>query len=146
MAKVWIPHGRVRDMIASSSIMIREHKPKDLYDSVTFKVHNKLFGMKGITFSKKHVAIHRELATHNEYFQTVIIFHELVHVAQQSDLGWLEFMGEYFWEWVSSGFSYQNMKKIGFEKEAIDITKQFSNSIGYRISAKEGKFADHYKE
>ena len=150
MAKEWVPDRKVWEMIHGTHVMIRNKMPGDLYDKVTFKVHNELFGMSGITFSKDHVAIARKVTVvyNNDYtkhkFQAVIVFHELVHVAQQDDWGWFGFMTTYFWEWIRAGLNYRIMKKKGIEKEAIDITKEFAASIQYRIREGSDRISQHY--
>ena len=151
-AKIWEPDQKIWEMIHGTFVEIRGRQAGELYDKVTFKVHNELFGMAGITFHKDHVAIARKVTVvyphqHTEVYkyQASIIFHELVHVAQQEDLGWFNFMATYVWEWIRCGLNYGNMKKMGFEKQAIDLTKEFADSINYRLRVyKDDKISQHY--
>lgn len=53
------------------------------------------------------------------------LFHELVHIAQMRVDGRHKFRRRYFWQWVFSGFSYDRMKKRGYELEAVEAEEKF---------------------
>lgn len=130
----WIPNDKVKALIRSTLVQIRGYKPGDLLDEAKFYrtgVITNLFGMGGITFSKSRIVMGRNVtcSTHDKWVST-IVFHELVHVAQQKDLGWFGFMATYIWEWIKCGFSYRRMKQIGIEKEAYAKQGEYSKEIG----------------
>jgi len=127
--KVFTPPMTVIQKITASSVLIRHHKPIDLFNQATFRIAGPfmtLFKMGGITFHKDYIVLSKALCeSDNCQWQAKIIFHELVHVAQQKDWGWSTFMSQYLWEWVSSGFSYERMKEKSIEKEAYALADYF---------------------
>ena len=46
--------------------------------------------------------------------------HEMMHVAQYEELGFMGFLTTYIWQWVKHGFSYT---KIDLEVEAREASK-----------------------
>ena len=101
--------------------------PVELYDEVElYKVT--WFWQLGITFHEDLILIDDSVYdSGNRFFQTLLIHHELVHVAQQRTMpqGLVGFYVTYGMEWVRSGFSYKRMRKIGIEAEAIRETDKF---------------------
>jgi len=127
----WHPSEEVKELVCRGAD-IRGRNVKELYEKSKFYTASKLFGMGGITFSKKMIIFSNKVtSSNNAYWQAELIYHELVHVAQQVTLpqGWVGFIATYTWEWVRAGFKYQNMKKSGLEEEAYRLQKIFSQSI-----------------
>jgi len=132
----WVPSVRVVELLNSTSIRIRGYTAGELLETATFRRAGpiiSLFGMGGITFSRKWLVLSKKVcdAVQSPKYQASLVFHELDHVAQQRDWGWIRFMIRYAWEWIKSGFSYERMKKIGIEKEAYDLQAVFNQEIGY---------------
>jgi len=123
--KTWEPSKQVRDLITRSPVKIRGYYARDLLAEARFKVAGpiaRLFGMTGITFRADCIVLSKEFCASNDpLWQSAVIFHELVHVAQQKDMGMLAFKGTYVWEWIRAGGSYQKMKLFGLEQEAFAI-------------------------
>jgi len=127
--KTWYPSSKVQKMISRTPGTIRGYFPAQLLADATFKIAGPIasfFGMTGITFRKDCIVLSEEFCSSgNPGWQSAVIFHELVHVAQQKNMGMLAFKSIYVWEWIKSGFSYQKMKRIGLEKEAYDTEAAF---------------------
>ena len=127
--KTWEPSSRTVSLITRSPVTIRTHHARYLLAEARFKVAGpiaSLFGMKGITFRKDCIVLSKEFcASTNHSWQATVIFHELVHVAQQKDMGMLDFKADYFWQWIRAGGSYQKMKLFGLEQEAFAIEQSF---------------------
>ena len=127
--KTWEPSKQVRDFITRSPVKIRGYYARDLLAEARFKIAGpvaRLFGMTGITFRPSCIVVSEEFCASNDpLWQATVIFHELVHVAQQKDMGMPSFKITYFWEWLQSGGSYQKMKLFGLEQEAFAIEQAF---------------------
>ena len=128
--KTWEPSSRTVSLITRSPVTIRTHHARYLLAEARFKVAGpfaSLFGMTGITFRKDCIVLDKEFcyASNKPRWQATVIYHELVHVAQQKDMGMLGFKITYAWEWISAGGSYQKMKLFGLEQEALAIALAF---------------------
>ena len=130
--KTWEPSSRTVSLITRSPVTIRTHHARYLLAEARFKVAGpiaSLFGMKGITFRADCIVLSKEFCASNDpLWQSAVIFHELVHVAQQKDMGMLAFKATYVWEWIRAGGSYQKMKLFGLEQEAFAIEQAFVKS------------------
>jgi len=126
--KTWEPSKQVRDLITRSPVLIRGYYARDLLADCTFKVAGpiaSLCGMTGITFRPGCIVLSKEFCASDNPNWQAAIFHELVHVAQQKDMGMLAFKATYVWEWIRAGGSYQKMKLFGLEQEAFAIEQSF---------------------
>ena len=128
--KTWEPSFTVCKLIVQSRLVVRGYHAEELLKTATFKLAGPiatLFGMTGITFRPNCVVLSRELCgSKNTAWQARVVFHELVHVAQQLDLGLSTFMADYIWQWICAGGSYKNLKKYGLEKEAYEWEENFA--------------------
>ena len=128
----WYPSDKVLNYVFQGPV-IRGYTPKDLYDKCKFYVKDQ--DMAGITWSKDNVTFSTKFSkSRNAKYQAEVVYHELVHVAQQLTMpqGWVGFMVTYGWQWVISGFSYKRMKKRGIEEEAYRMQKVFADLILYK--------------
>jgi len=128
--KKWNPPKATMILLRTGPRMIRTHTIHSLLNASTFRIAGPiltLFGMGGITFHKKYIVLSKTLCNNSlPTRQAKLIFHEMVHVAQQRDMGWVKFMAQYICEWVKCGFSYKKMKKVGLELEAYTLADEFS--------------------
>ena len=128
--KTWEPSFTVCKLIVQSRLVVRGYHAEELLKTATFKLAGPiatLFGMTGITFRPNCIVLSRELcASKNTAWQARVVFHELVHVAQQLDLGMATFKADYIWQWICAGGSYKNLKKYGLEKEAYEWEENFA--------------------
>lgn len=60
--------------------------------------------------------------------QLSVVRHELRHVMQYKELGFMRFLCTYVWQWVKHGFSYT---KIDLEVEAREAAKSTLTPIFY---------------
>jgi hypothetical protein len=129
--KRWRPNEQIREYLTEYGHGFRGFMPVELYDMAEFYCAP-WFWYRGITFNEDRILFDDDVYnSQNMYFQTLIVHHELVHVAQQKTMpqGLLGFYVTYGWEWVRSGFSYHRMKKIGIEAEAIRETDKFRGAL-----------------
>ena len=128
----WTPSQDVTRYVVKHGDSIRGLTTHQLWAKSKFYTKKKLAGgMAGITFHKDKVMFSDAVPTWEAQRQASIIYHELVHVAQQLQMpqGWIGFMTTYLWQWIRSGFSYQKMKTFGLEKEAYARQYKFEDKI-----------------
>ena len=136
LAKRWHPNDKVEHYVVNHGFPIRGLETKELWESSKFFSRKKAFGMSGITFHKKRIVFSSSLTHSNNFtWQAAIIYHELVHVAQQRTFPqkWVGFMTTYLGQWIRSGFSYEKMKSFGIEKEAYALQRKFVQSLTEKI-------------
>jgi hypothetical protein len=120
----WEPGEEVRSLIREYGGCIRGYASMELYLKTEFLTESKWW-MLGLTVNE-HTVIFDPAVKHKlPVDQAYIIYHELTHVAQFRDFGWVGFMGTYLGQWFRSGLSYQKMKERGLEKEAIQQSNDF---------------------
>ncbi len=112
---------------------IRDIPPEELLGTVEIKVTDSRFlllGRRCVAVNKGTLLVSsRKFADLNKKQQASIIYHELVHIAQQQSMGWLRFKMKYMWQWICADFSYKKMKKMGLEKEATNMQDLFSRRV-----------------
>jgi len=132
MATRWTPSIDVQNYVCNSPLEIRGMTTSYLWEKSKFYYGKQMFGMSGITWSRKKIMFSTELVENGSpKSQASIIYHELVHVAQQLDWGWFKFMAKYVEEWITAGCKYENMKKSGIEREAYRRQELFDESMRY---------------
>jgi len=128
----WYPHDKVKYLVTQVGKPIRGIPTSELWDDSKFYDGKKNFGMSGITFSRKKINFSKELIeSDNHKLQASIIYHELVHVAQQKKMGWMNFMATYLGQWMRAGCRYENMMEKGLENEAYGKQEMFDDKIRY---------------
>lgn len=128
----WHPDNLVKQTVIQFGMAVRGKTAEQLWDMSKFYNGKKNFGMSGITYSRKKIVFSSNLIRSTDHnAQSSIIYHELVHVAQQADWGWFRFMMSYLGEWIASGFTYRRMKDKSIEKEAYDKQYEFNDYIGH---------------
>jgi len=120
----WKPEKEVPKLLHKHGFEIRGKKLLTLYYNTKFYISDAV-PMLGITLSKSKVYFDSIILPCTYRKQAQSIVHELTHVAQFLDMGWVKFMATYVKEWVKAGFSYRNMKHFGLEKEAYDNECRF---------------------
>lgn len=127
MTSIFTPDPQIKSWISAYTSKIRGCTASQLYSSTKLFISDSwsLKGFVGITVSDDTVIFEKSIRTISLERQAARIFHELVHVAQYRDFGWLGFVGTYFGQWIRSGFSYNRMKDKGLEHEAILRTSMF---------------------
>lgn len=120
----WTPKEAVRKYIKDSDFSVRDKPVASLYDQVTFYITEHFWKL-GIAISKRAIFFTPMITVFSDRRQAGKIVHELTHVAQYMDYGWVGFIATYAWEWVRSGFNYDKMKNIGMEKEATAAELKF---------------------
>ncbi len=127
----WEPSEAVTSLIREHGRSIRGYPALGLYLQTEFALESKWW-MLGLTVSENLVIFDPAIECKSDIDQAYIIYHELTHVAQFRDYGWLGFMGTYIGQWFRSGLSYQKMKGKGLEKEAIQQSNDFrARCMGY---------------
>lgn len=124
MAKRWTPNAEVKALIVESGFVIRDKPVTELFPQVEFYLAEKFWKL-GIAINRNRVMFNPLITTYSDRRQAGKIVHELTHVAQYIDYGWVGFIATYTWEWIRSGFSYERMKAFGMEKEAINTELKF---------------------
>jgi len=102
-----------------------------------FRLVDQCFGMAGITLGdtvlllKDYVLRHPCEIINGSVDSTLpgLIYHELTHVSQVLNDGSTKFLVKYIWQWIKSGFSYDKMKYIGYEKQAYLAQYELVNMI-----------------
>jgi len=135
----WYPDEKIRKFIVEYGHEVMGVFPVDLYDDSKFYCAP-WFWLKAITLHEDFILVDDDLYnSKNIYLQTLILHHELIHVGQQKTMprGLVGFYVTYSSEWIRSGFSYKNMKKIGLEAEAIRETNIFKQALykGEKVDA-----------
>ena len=120
----WEPGEEVTSLIREYGRSIRGYPALGLYLQTEFVTESKWW-MLGLTVNEHMVIFDPAVIYKLPIDQACIIYHELTHVAQFRDFGWLGFMGTYIGQWFRSGLSYQKMKERGLEKEAIQQSNDF---------------------
>lgn len=128
MASKWTPSLKVRDIISDSGFVIRGKPAITLYNATTFYLDSKWWRL-GITVRKKSILFDSKITMFPPYRQAQEIVHELTHEAQYIDYGKLGFVARYIGEWIKSGFDYDDMKRFGLEKEALEAELKFREII-----------------
>lgn len=129
--KRWYPDEQIRLYLEEYGHEFRGFTPVELFDMCEL-YRAPWFWYSGITLHEDLILFDDDVyESLNKYFQTLIIHHEFVHVAQQKTMpqALLGFFSTYVWQWIRSGFSYQRMKKIGIEAEAIRETEKFKKNL-----------------
>jgi len=129
--KQWIPDDKVLAYIEHGD-PIRGNTPVEWWCTVSLWTKDKLpGGVAGITFHKDRVVFSDRVLSWDHKRQAQLLYHELVHVAQQAAMpqGWIGFMFTYGWQWMRAGFNYNRMKKFGIEKEAYAAEYRFRDKI-----------------
>jgi hypothetical protein len=128
MSTKWTPNDQVRELILHHGGQIRKWTAIALYDTTQFVLDENWWRL-GITINKTCILFNPKILNYSIRTQAEDIFHELTHEAQYLDYGWVGFIGTYIGQWIRSGFSYDKMKNIGLEKEAIANATKFRNSF-----------------
>jgi len=127
--KQWIPSDKVKNLVLRGD-PIKGFSVLELWDKSTFYNGGKNHGMGGITYKRNRVTFSDILIrSDNAARQASIIYHELVHVAQQLDWGWWRFMFKYLDQWRRAGFNYSNMRRSSIEGEAYKLQERFNRKV-----------------
>ena len=110
--KPYTPDEIAKMLVLTYGGLIRKHPVAELWNKTNFFIDDLAGTRAGITvLLKNKESIVLDVLVPNKPLksQAAIIFHELIHVGQQLDLGWFGFSATYAWQWMVSGFSYTKM-------------------------------------
>jgi hypothetical protein len=127
----WRPHEEIDDFIRAYGYEFRGFVPIELYRQCEL-YKAPWFWLAGITLHEDLILFDDDVYdSQNRWYQAQVIYHELVHVAQQKTMpqGLPGFFVTYGFEWVRAGFSYERMKEFGIEAEAIRETRKFRGDL-----------------
>jgi len=127
--KKWIPDNYVK-LLVFKGAPIKGFTTEELWNKSTFYNGGKNYKMSGVTYKYNRICFSDDLInSKNLKRQASVIYHELVHVAQQLEMGWFRFMCKYLDQWRRSGFKYSKMKKHSIEGEAYFLQGLYDQEV-----------------